>query len=106
MMVVDIWSPACKHWPTVLHSMTTNAESADLSQVVFVTINLGNVAEAVRLITEHDINPAHSRVSMSPSFALFSTQNVHWGTHSIYACLLINSNDFYYTLRPLWFIST
>ncbi len=64
MMVVDIWSPACKHWPTVLHSMTTKAESADLSKVVFVTINLGNVAEAVRLITEQDINPAHSRVSM------------------------------------------
>eukprot|EP01084_Bolivina_argentea_P013588 25505_1 len=64
MMVVDIWSPACKHWPTVLHSMTTKAESADLSQVVFVTINLGNVAEAVRLITEHDINPAHSRATV------------------------------------------
>ncbi len=77
-MVIDIWSPACKHWPAVLSNMATKAESADLSNVVFVTINTGNVADAVRLITEQDLNMAHSRVSMYPLFALLSTQNIHW----------------------------
>ncbi len=93
MMVVDIWSPSCKNWPAALHNLTNKAASADLSKVVFITINIGDVAEAVRLITEQDSNMAHSRVNMSPSFALFLTQNLHrWVTHStvLYACLLIN----------------
>ncbi len=77
MMIIDIWSPVCKHWPAVLHNMTTKAASADLSKVVFVTINVGDVAEAVRLIIEQDSGPTHSRVSIS-SFALFLTlQNLH-----------------------------
>ncbi len=77
MIMVDIWSPACKHWPAVLHNMTTKAASADLSKVLFITINVGDVTEAVRLITEQTSGPIHSRVSIS-SFALFSAQqNLH-----------------------------